>query len=52
MEQVQTDPGAAMRFGVEACDTAGTPRNFSIVSGDGNTWSSTPTLEPGCRRRR
>jgi hypothetical protein len=46
MESVQTDPGATMRFGVEACDTAGTPRNFNIVSGDGNTWSSTPTLEP------
>lgn len=46
MEQVNVDPGGLRRAGLEACDTVGTPRNFNVVSADGNTWTSTPTLEP------
>ena len=46
MEQVNVDPTGNMRAGIEACDTAGVARNFNIVSGDGNTWTSSPTLEP------
>jgi hypothetical protein len=46
MEQVNVDPTGAIRFGIEACDTAGTARNFNVVTGDGNTWTSAPTLEP------
>ena len=46
MEPVNVDPTGALRAGIEACDTAGIARNFNIITGDGNTWTSAPTLEP------
>jgi hypothetical protein len=34
------------RYGLEACDSIGTSRNYNLYTGDGSTWSIEPTSEP------
>lgn len=33
------------RYGLEACDSVGTARNYNMLSGDGASWSIEPTTE-------
>ena len=33
------------RYGIEACDSVGTSRNYNMLSGDGSSWSIEPTSE-------
>lgn len=45
MELVHVAAPIDRRYGLEACDTAGSSRNYNIDSGDGTTWSLEPTSE-------
>ncbi len=45
MEQVHIAAPIDRRYGLEACDTAGSSRNYNIDTGDGTTWSLEPTSE-------
>lgn len=45
LEQVQVAAPIDRRYGLEACDTAGSSRNYNIDTGDGTTWSLEPTSE-------
>lgn len=45
MENVNVQEGLDKRYGLEACDTAGTPRQYSIVSSNGVGWDADPTTE-------
>ena len=45
MENVNVQEGLDRRYGLEACDTAGTPRQYSIVSSNGIGWDADPTTE-------
>lgn len=45
MENVNVQEGLDKRYGLEACDTAGTARQYSIVSSNGVGWDADPTTE-------
>lgn len=45
MENVNVQEPIDRRFGLEACDTAGTPRQYSVVSANGVGWDADPTTE-------
>ena len=45
MENVNVQEGLDRRYGLEACDTAGTARQYSIVSSNGVGWDADPTTE-------
>lgn len=45
MENVNVQEGLDKRYGLEACDTAGTPRQYSVVSSNGVGWDADPTTE-------
>jgi hypothetical protein len=45
MENVSVQEGLDRRYGLEACDTANTPRQYSIVSSNGVGWDADPTTE-------
>jgi len=45
MENVNVQEGLDKRYGLEACDTAATPRQYSIVSSNGIGWDADPTTE-------
>jgi hypothetical protein len=45
MEQVHIAAPIDRRYGLEACDTAGSSRNYNIDTGDGTTWSLEPTSQ-------
>ena len=45
VEQVNLVAPIDRRYGVEACDSIGTARNYNLYTGDGSTWSIEPTSE-------
>lgn len=45
MENVNAQEPVDRRYGLEACDTAGTPRQYSVVSANGVGWDADPTTE-------
>ena len=45
MENVNVQEPVDRRYGLEACDTAGTPRQYSVVSANGTGWDADPTTE-------
>lgn len=45
MENVNVQEGLDKRYGLEACDTAGTARQYSVVSSNGVGWDADPTTE-------
>lgn len=45
MENVNVQEGLDKRYGLEACDTAGSARQYSIVSSNGVGWDADPTTE-------
>ena len=45
VEQVHLVAPIDRRYGVEACDSVGTARNYNMYTGDGSTWSIEPTSE-------
>lgn len=45
VEQVHLVAPIDRRFGVEACDSVGTARNYNLYTGDGSTWSIEPSSE-------
>lgn len=45
MENVNVQEGLDKRYGLEACDTAATPRQYSVVSSNGVGWDADPTTE-------
>jgi len=45
MENVNVQEGLDRRYGLEACDTAGTARQYSVVSSNGVGWDADPTTE-------
>ena len=46
VEQVHLIAPIDRRYGIEACDSVGTARNYNLYTGDGTTWSIEPTSEP------
>lgn len=45
VEQVHLIAPIDRRYGLEACDSVGTARNYNLYTGDGSTWSIEPTSE-------
>lgn len=45
VEQVHLIAPIDRRYGLEACDSVGTTRNYNMYTGDGSTWSIEPTSE-------
>ena len=45
MENVNVQEPIDRRYGLEACDTAGTARQYSVVSANGVGWDADPTTE-------
>jgi hypothetical protein len=45
MENVNVQEPIDKRYGLEACDTGGTPRQYSVVSANGISWDADPTTE-------
>lgn len=45
MENVNVQEPLDRRYGLEACDTAGTARQYSVVSANGVGWDADPTTE-------
>jgi hypothetical protein len=45
VEQVHLIAPIDRRYGLEACDSVGTSRNYNMYTGDGTTWSIEPTSE-------
>lgn len=45
VEQVHLVAPVDRRYGLEACDSVGTTRNYNLYTGDGSTWSIEPTSE-------
>lgn len=45
VEQVHLVSPIDRRYGLEACDSVGTSRNYNLYTGDGTTWSIEPTSE-------
>ena len=45
VEQVHLTQPVDRRYGLEACDSVGTARNYNLYTGDGASWSIEPTSE-------
>lgn len=45
MENVNASPDNLRKYGIEVCDSAGTPRNYDVISADGTNRSALATTE-------